>query len=103
MAGQPARTHPKRLYVSVLGPILVVACLVASMAAISVKVMGSVRGYATGESAWSKSCGNAILHLSHYALSRDPQEFRRFEHALQAPLGSRLAREELGKAHPTKP
>lgn len=102
MAGQPARTHPKRLYVSVLGPILVVACLVATMAAISVKVMGSVRGYATGESAWSKSCGNAILHLSHYALSRDPQEFDRFEQALQAPLGSRQAREELAKQHPDK-
>lgn len=102
MAGQPARPHHKRLYASVLGPILVVACLVAAMATISVKVMGSVRGYATGESAWSKSCGNAILHLSHYALSRDPQELARFNEALQAPLGSRLAREELSKPHPDK-
>ena len=102
MAGQPTRPHHKRLYVSVLGPILVVACLVAAMATISVKVMGSVRGYATGESAWSKACGNAILHLSHYALSGDRQEWVRFNQALQAPLGSRQAREELSRPHPDK-
>ncbi|MDE2593378.1 MAG: PAS domain S-box protein [Burkholderiales bacterium] len=85
-----------------LGPTLVVACLVAALAVISVKVLGSVRGYATGESAWSKSCGNALLHLSHYALSRDQADFTRFEQSLQAPLGSRRAREELLTAHPNK-
>ncbi|MGE5452879.1 MAG: ATP-binding protein [Acidobacteriota bacterium] len=102
MAVQLARTHPRRLYLNVLGPTLAVACLVAALAVISVKVLGSVRGYATGESAWSKSCGNALLHLSHFALSRHPADFSRFEQSLQAPLGSRRAREELLKPHPDK-
>lgn len=102
MPGQNARTSSRRLYVSVLSPILVVACLVAALAAVSVKVLGSVRGYATGESAWSKSCDDAILHLSHYALSRDEADFSRFEQSLTAPLGSRRAREELAKPHPDK-
>ncbi len=102
MVVQTARTNPRRLYLSVLGPTLVLACLVAAIAVVSVKVLGSVRGYATGESAWSKSCGNALLHLSHFALSRDSADFARFEQSLQAPLGSRRAREELLTPHPDK-
>lgn len=100
MAARPTRTNPKRLYISVLAPTLVVACLVAALATVSVKVLGSIRGYATGESAWSKSCADAELHLSHYALSRDPADYDEFQRALQAPLGSRQAREELTRPHP---
>ncbi|HET8868815.1 MAG TPA: hypothetical protein VFM48_00070, partial [Aquabacterium sp.] len=100
MASRPIRPNPRRLYINVLGPTLVVAVLVAALATVSVKVLGSVRGYATGESAWSKSCAEALLHLSHYALSKDPADYQQFEQALQAPLGSRRAREELNKPHP---
>ena len=100
MLTEKARPHPRRLYWSVLAPTLVMACVVAALAAISVKVLGSIRGYGTGESAWSKSCSNALTHLGHYALSRDQADFQRFEASLQAPLDSRRAREELYKPHP---
>ena len=51
MLTEKARPHPRRLYWSVLAPTLVMACVVAALAAISVKVLGSIRGYGTGESA----------------------------------------------------
>lgn len=100
MSAVKAWISTRRLYWSVLAPTLVMACIVAALAAVSVKVLGSIRGYGTGESAWSKSCSNALTHLSHYALSRDLADFDRFEAALEAPLGSRRAREELNKPDP---
>ncbi len=100
MSAVKAWIPTRRLYWSVLAPTLVMACIVAALAAVSVKVLGSIRGYGTGESAWSKSCSNALPHLSHYALSHDLADFDRFEAALEAPLGSRRAREELNKPAP---
>jgi len=82
-------------YIRVLAPLVVVVCLVASLAVASVHVLGAVRAYVGGESRWSKARSTAIQSLRDYAASQDPSDLVRFSQSLQVPLGDRQAREQL--------
>jgi len=77
-----------------------IVALQVLVAAISIDLLSSVRAYVTGESLYSKGQKDAQIYLLDYAEYRKEEDYQRFLHALAVPLGARVAREELQKAHP---
>jgi PAS domain S-box-containing protein len=67
---------------------------------LSINLLSAVRSYVTGESLYSKGQKDAQVHLLDYAAARREEDYHKFEAALAAPLGDRLAREELQKPNP---
>jgi diguanylate cyclase (GGDEF)-like protein len=70
------------------------------LADFSFGVLSSVRAYVGGESRWSKAQKDAVFHLQKYAITRDPQDLRRFRENISVPLGDYTARLEMNKSHP---
>jgi PAS domain S-box-containing protein len=60
----------------------------------------AARAYVQGEGTWSKAQKEASIRLQRYAVSRDEKDYRAFLDCLSVPLGDRIAREQLEKAHP---
>ena len=77
-----------------------IVALQVLVAAISIDLLSSVRAYVTGESLYSKGQKDAQIYLLDYAEYHKEEDYQRFLHALAVPLGARVAREELQKAHP---
>ncbi|MFN2426800.1 MAG: ATP-binding protein [Candidatus Binatia bacterium] len=69
-------------------------------AALSMKILSSVRAYVGGEGLWSKGQKQAVYHLTRYASSGDPADFELYRAAIAVPLGDRKARVELEKRDP---
>lgn len=76
-----------------------IVSVVGLLAIGSVKALGAVRAYVSGESLWSKAHNEAVQHLRDYASSHAPQDFALFEAALKVPLGDRRAREGMMQPH----
>jgi diguanylate cyclase (GGDEF)-like protein len=70
------------------------------LANFSFGVLSSVRAYVGGESRWSKAQKDAVFHLQKYAITRDPQDLRRFHENIGVPLGDHTARLEMNKVDP---
>jgi diguanylate cyclase (GGDEF)-like protein len=77
----------------------IVLCLLV-LADFSFGVLSSVRAYVGGESRWSKAQKDAVFHLQKYAVTRDPDDLRRFRENIGVTLGDHAARLEMNKTHP---
>lgn len=79
----------------VLVPFVVVIMALLALCIGGYQVLSAVRAFVGGESLWSKGRSAAMAALRVYAVTGSPVEYRRFEAALEAPLGDRQAREAL--------
>jgi diguanylate cyclase (GGDEF)-like protein len=70
------------------------------LANFSFGVLSSVRAYVGGESRWSKAQKDAVFHLQKYAITRAPQDLRRFRENISVPLGDHTARLEMNNSSP---
>jgi diguanylate cyclase (GGDEF)-like protein len=70
------------------------------LANFSFGVLSSVRAYVGGESRWSKAQKDAVFHLQKYAVTRAPDDLRRFRENISSPLGDHTARLEMNKSNP---
>src|ERR1700733_771853 len=77
----------------------IVLCLLV-LANFSFGVLSSVRAYVGGESRWSKAQKDAVFHLQRYAVTRAPEDLRRFRENIDVTLGDHAARIEMNKTHP---
>jgi diguanylate cyclase (GGDEF)-like protein len=77
----------------------IVLCLLV-LADFSFGVLSSVRAYVGGESRWSKAQKDAVFHLQKYAVTRAPDDLRRFRENIGVTLGDHAARLEMNKTHP---
>jgi diguanylate cyclase (GGDEF)-like protein len=77
----------------------IVLCLLV-LANFSFAVLSSVRAYVGGESRWSKAQKDAVFHLQSYAVTRSPDDLRRFRENIAVTLGDHAARIEMNKPHP---
>jgi diguanylate cyclase (GGDEF)-like protein len=77
----------------------IVLCLLF-LADFSFGVLSSVRAYVGGESRWSKAQKDAVFHLQRYALTRAPDDLRRFHENIAVPMGDHAARIEMNLAYP---
>lgn len=66
----------------------------------TVHTLSAGRAYVGGEGLWSKAEKDAVYHLERYGRTRDPREYQRYLSFLRVPLGDRIARLEMIKAHP---
>src|ERR1700722_16010140 len=77
----------------------IVLCLLI-LANFSFGVLSSVRAYVGGESRWSKAQKDAVFHLQRYAVTRAPDDLRRFRDNIDVTLGDHAARIEMNRSHP---
>jgi diguanylate cyclase (GGDEF)-like protein/PAS domain S-box-containing protein len=63
-------------------------------------VLGGVRAYASGESAWSKAQKDAVLHLRTYADTSEESEYAAYRQDIAVTIGDRDARTELERQDP---
>lgn len=84
-------------YLLVLTPLLIGNALMLALCLLGFHVLSATRAYVGGESLWSKSRAQAIMHLRIYASTGAAPQLHRFEQALQVPLGDRAARLEMDK------
>src|ERR1700727_2070919 len=77
----------------------IVLCLLV-LANFSFGVLSSMRAYVGGESRWSKAQKDAVFHLQRYAVTRAPEDLRRFRENVGVALGDHAARLEMNKTHP---
>jgi diguanylate cyclase (GGDEF)-like protein/PAS domain S-box-containing protein len=76
----------------VVGPLIAIVLLQASLSAGSLQVMSAVRAYVAGESLWSKGQKDAIHDLQIYVSTGTPDYLRKFDAAIAVPLADRVAR-----------
>ena len=76
------------------------AILQASVAALSIQLLSTVRAYVAGESLYSKAQKDAQIYLLDYAEKHREVDYVRFMSALAIPLGDRVAREALQRREP---
>jgi PAS domain S-box-containing protein len=97
------RIHSKeRLprYWPIVAVFVAMTMLQASVAALSIQLLSTVRAYVAGESLYSKAQKDAQIYLLDYAQRREELDYDRFMAALAIPLGDRLAREALQRHEP---
>jgi diguanylate cyclase (GGDEF)-like protein len=70
------------------------------LANFSFGVLSSVRAYVGGESRWSKAQKDAVFHLQKYAVTRAPDDLRRFREDISVTLGDQAARLEMNQSNP---
>src|SRR3984957_14574563 len=70
------------------------------LANFSYGVLSSRRAYVGGESRWSKAQKDAVFHLQRYAVTRAPDDLRRFRDNIDVTLGDHAARIEMNRSHP---
>lgn len=84
----------------VIWPFLLTIAGCVGLGLFSMELMSAGRAYVSGESLWSKGQKNAVLHLSEYAVTCDPADYRSYVAALSVPKGDRVARLALSQAQP---
>ncbi|HEY8973185.1 MAG TPA: PAS domain-containing protein, partial [Burkholderiaceae bacterium] len=87
-------------YWPIVAVFVAMTILQASVAAISIQLLSTVRAYVGGESLYSKAQKDAQIHLLDYADTHQEVDYARFASALAYPLGDRAAREALQRPHP---
>lgn len=83
------------------------ALLAASMTALAVvtlvvalDLMSAARAYVAAESHWSRATGSALLFLSRFTESGQPEHLQRARQQLEIPLAGRRARQALNATPP---
>ena len=87
-------------YWPIIAVFVAMTILQASVAALSIQLLSTVRAYVAGESLYSKAQKDAQIYLLDYTESHREADYLRFEAALAIPLGDRAAREALQRAVP---
>jgi len=87
---------------SVTAVFVAIVLLQVAVAAVSIDMLSSVRGYVAAESLYSKGQKDALLYLKDYIQSRNELDYQQFIRALNIPLGDRAAREALELPVPDK-
>ncbi|MES2991845.1 MAG: ATP-binding protein [Pseudomonadota bacterium] len=95
-----ASAEPGPRYWPIVAVFVAMTLLQASVAAISIQLLSTVRAYVTGESLYSKGQKDAQIYLLDYVDRQQEADFQRFSAALSMPLGDRAAREALQRAQP---
>lgn len=86
----------------VIWPFLLTIAGSVGLGLFSMELMSAGRAYVSGESLWSKGQKNAVLHLSEYAVTCDPTDYRNYVAALSVPKGDRMARLALSQPDPDR-
>jgi diguanylate cyclase (GGDEF)-like protein/PAS domain S-box-containing protein len=81
-------------------PFIAVAIFQALLAAGSIWILSTTRGFVAGESFWSKGQKDAVYYLEAYALTGNTDKYRLFQQALTVPQGDREARQALEQRPP---
>ncbi|MFL6682679.1 MAG: ATP-binding protein [Burkholderiaceae bacterium] len=87
-------------YWPIVAVFVAMTILQASVAAVSIQLLSTVRAYVAGESLYSKAQKDAQINLLDYAEKHQELDYARFESSLAVPLGDRAAREALQRAAP---
>jgi len=87
-------------YRSIVAVFVAMTLLQASVAALSIQLLSTVRAYVAGESLYSKAQKDAQIHLLDYAQGHQERDYGRFMSDLAIPLGDRAAREALQRPVP---
>ncbi len=87
-------------YWPIVAVFIAMIVLQASVAALSIQLLSTVRAYVAGESLYSKAEKDAQIYLLEYADRRQEADYARFASALVIPLGDRAAREALQQDEP---
>jgi PAS domain S-box-containing protein len=87
-------------YWPIVAVFVAMTILQASVAALSIQLLSSVRAYVAGESLYSKAQKDAQIYLLDYAEKHREADYARFMSALAIPLGDRAAREALQRQEP---
>jgi PAS domain S-box-containing protein len=95
-----ANAEPGPRYWPIVAVFVAMTLLQASVAAVSIQLLSTVRAYVTGESLYSKGQKDAQIYLLDYVERQQEADFQRFSAALSMPLGDRAAREALQRAQP---
>ncbi len=95
-----ANAEPGARYGPIVAVFIAMTLLQASVAAVSIQLLSTVRAYVTGESLYSKGQKDAQIYLLDYVDRQQEADFQRFSAALSMPLGDRAAREALQRAQP---
>ena len=88
--------------VTVAWPFIAIIVLQVVLAAFSLQMVTTLRAYVAGESQWSKAQHNAIYYLNRYVDTGQTLFLRRYELALDVPIGDRDARLALEKQPPDR-
>ena len=81
-------------------PFIAILLTLVLVSAFSIDILSAARAYVGGESLWSKSQKDAVIHLLRYADGYGEEEFRAYQHAIAVPLSDRKARIELTGPRP---
>ena len=87
-------------YWPIVAVFVAMTMLQASVTALSIQLLSTVRAYVAGESLYSKAEKDAQIYLLDYAGRHDEADYARFMSALAIPLGDRAAREALQRTEP---
>ena len=87
-------------YWPIVAVFVAMTILQASVAALSIQLLSTVRAYVAGESLYSKAQKDAQIYLLDYAEKHREVDYVRFRSALAIPLGDRVAREALQRQEP---
>lgn len=82
-------------FVRISLPFTVIVLVMLVLSIVCMEILSAARAYVGGEGLWSKGQKDAVAHLTRYARTRDPDEYRRFRDALAVPLGDRQARRAM--------
>lgn len=94
------RYVPSRRLLRLVLPFISIVLLQASIAALSLEVLSSVRGYVAGEAIWSRAQKNAVYSLTLYLQSGDQGFFDKYRSAMAIPLGDQIARKAMEENEP---
>lgn len=64
---------------------------------LSINTLSGIRGYVGGEGFWAKAQKESVIHLNHFIITEDEEDFISFKSVLRINRGDRVAREELQK------
>ena len=87
-------------YWPIVAVFVAMTILQASVAALSIQLLSTVRAYVAGESLYSKAQKDAQIYLLDYAEKHREVDYARFTAALAIPLGDQAAREALQQSEP---
>lgn len=63
----------------------------------STNTLSGIRGYVAGEGYWAKAQKESVMHLSHFIITEDEEDFLSFKSVLRINRGDKVGREELQK------
>lgn len=89
----PAHKGAARLRLAfVAAPFILIIVLQALLAAFTLEMVSTLRGYVAGESLWSKGQHQAVYFLDRFVDTRDRSYVERYRNALTVVMGDREAR-----------